>query len=49
MRGKRLPCAMNISEKLETFEALRDHVGKHFRINNIGVVPPPEWEYKLPL
>ena len=47
MRGKRLPCARDVEENLESFEALRTYVGKYFRINNIDIVPPPEWVYKL--
>jgi hypothetical protein len=49
LRGQKLPCALDISEQLQSFEALRAYVGKHFRINNIDVVTPPEWEYKLEL
>lgn len=49
MRGRKLPCAEEIVEELQSFEDLRKFVGKHFRINNIDIVPPPEWEYKLAL
>jgi hypothetical protein len=47
IRGRKLPCATSVSEDLQTFEMLREYVGKHFRINNIGIVPPPPWEYTL--
>jgi hypothetical protein len=47
LRGSRLPCAVNISENLQSYEQLRTYVGKHFQINNIDIVSPPEWEYKL--
>jgi len=47
MKKGRLPCAMPISESPQTFEALRAFVGLHFRINNIGIVFPPGWEYDL--
>lgn len=45
-RGK-LPCAAAIPEDLQTFEELRAYVGTYFRINNIGIVPRPEWVYDL--
>lgn len=45
-RGK-LPCAEAISEDLQTFEELRRYVGTHFRINNIDIVPRPDWVYDL--
>lgn len=45
-RGK-LPCAEAIPEELQTFEELRTYVGTHFRINNIGIVPRPDWVYDL--
>lgn len=47
-RGK-LPCARAVSEDIQTFEQLRSFVGTHFRINNINIVPPPNWEYTLRL
>ena len=37
LRGQKLPCAADIPEALQSFEALREYVGKHFRINNIGL------------
>lgn len=46
-KGGKLPCAINVTEDLQTFEELRTFVGRHFRINNIDVVPPPNWEYTL--
>jgi hypothetical protein len=36
-----------IDDDLQTFEQVRSFVGKHFRINNIEIVTPPEWEYDL--
>jgi hypothetical protein len=47
MRSPKLPCARDIPEQLQSFEAVRSFVGKHFRINNIDVVSPPEWVYDL--
>lgn len=49
MRAPKLPCAVDVEEPLATFEALRAYVGKAFNINNIDILPPPEWEYKLDL
>jgi hypothetical protein len=49
LRGPRLPCARDIEENLQSFEQLRDYVGKHFKINNIDAILAPEWEYRLPL
>ena len=45
-RGK-LPCAETIREELQSFESLRDYVGRVFKIKNIEVVPRPQWEYDL--
>lgn len=47
-RGK-LPCAEPIVEPLQTFEELRQFCGRCFRINNIEIVPPPDWVYELDL
>jgi hypothetical protein len=49
MRGPKLPCARDIPEGLQSFEELRAYVGKHFKINAIEVVGPPEWAYILVL
>lgn len=49
LRSGNLPQAMDIQEEIPSFESLRDYSGKSFRINNIGVVPPPPWEYNLGL
>jgi len=45
LRSPRLPCAVDIEDNLQSFEELRSFVGKHFRIKNIDLVLPPEWEY----
>lgn len=47
MRSKKLRCACNVPEQLQSFEELRNHVGKLFRINNIAIVTPPKWTYDL--
>jgi hypothetical protein len=47
MRGPKLPCARDLEENPQSFEELRAHVGKQFRINSIAVVLRPEWEYNL--
>lgn len=47
MRGGNLPVARPIVENPQTFEQVREFVGKSFRINNIELVTPPEWEYNL--
>lgn len=44
---RRLPCARNVDENLNTFEELREFVGTHFRINDIIGIPLPNWEYRL--
>lgn len=44
-----LPYAAEIEEDLDSFEALRKFAGIRFRINNINLVTPPPWEYKLAL
>lgn len=47
MRKGDLPCAEPIEEEIQSFEELRVYVGRRFRINNIGVVPHPDWRYDL--
>jgi hypothetical protein len=47
MRKGKLPCAEPIEQELATFEELRAFAGNYFRINNIEVVPRPEWVYDL--
>ncbi len=47
MRRGDLPCAEPIAEELQSFEDVRAFVGRHFRINNIGIVPRPDWRYDL--
>lgn len=49
MRAYDLPYATEIEEDLDSFESLRRFAGIRFRINNITLVSPPPWEYKLPL
>jgi hypothetical protein len=49
MRDDDLPFAHEIDEELQTFEDFLIFSGKQFRINNIGVVTRPQWEYKLGL
>lgn len=49
MRGGNLPFADPIEEELESFTAFREYAGKRFNINNIDIVPLPEWEYRLDL
>jgi hypothetical protein len=47
MRFGNLPMADDVAEEIASFESLRDSVGNLFRINNIGVVTTPKWEYDL--
>ena len=47
MRRGKLPCAEPIEQDLQSFEALREYVGKRFKIINIGIVPRPDWVYDL--
>jgi hypothetical protein len=47
MRKGKLPCARPLDSEPQSFEDLREFVGIHFRIKNIGIVPRPEWEYNL--
>jgi hypothetical protein len=47
MRGGNLAMAEDIDQSIQSFESLRDLVRNLFRINNIGIVQPPKWEYDL--
>jgi hypothetical protein len=47
MRGGNLPLAMEVGIGLESFEQMREFVGNAFRISNISVVSPPDWQYTL--
>jgi hypothetical protein len=47
MRGKNLPQAVGLEEEPQSFESLRKVVGNLFKINNIGIVSRPPWEYNL--
>jgi len=47
MRSGNLPQAESVEQEPVSFESLRDEVGKLFRINNMSVVLPPMWEYKM--
>lgn len=47
MKAGKLPCAEPIPEPLQTFKELRRFCGTCFKINNIDIVPPPDWEYDL--
>ena len=47
LRSGNLPMAEDIDQGIQSFELLRELVGNLFRINNIGVVTPPKWEYDL--
>lgn len=47
MRGGKDRLAMDIPEELRTFDDVLHYVGSCFRINNIGVVSVPPWEYDL--
>jgi hypothetical protein len=49
MRAGNLRMAQAIEQDIQSFTALRDFVGKQFRINNIDVVTVPDWEYRLDL
>jgi hypothetical protein len=49
MRGWNLPFAAPIEQDFQSFTEYLAYVGKRFRINNIGIVTPPEWEYRLDL
>lgn len=42
-----LPLAQEIDEALPNYGALLAFVGRVFRINNIKVVPEPDWQYTL--
>lgn len=47
MKRGNLPCAESVDRELQSFEELRAYVGTRFRINNIGIVPRPDWVYDL--
>lgn len=47
MREGGLRVAREIEEALENFAEVRTFVGNRLRINNIGVVLEPNWEYDL--
>ena len=47
MRLGNLPQAEDIEPEPERFESLIEEVGKLFRINNMAVVTPPPWEYRM--
>jgi hypothetical protein len=47
MRRGKLPCARPVERELQTFEDVRDFVGSHFKINNMNIVPRPDWVYGL--
>jgi hypothetical protein len=36
-----------LPSEIQSFESLIEYAGKLFRISNIGVVEPPDWEYRL--
>jgi hypothetical protein len=42
-----LPCARNIEEDLNDFNEVLVFVGKSFGINNIEIVPRPDWRYDM--
>lgn len=47
MRTSNLPLALEISPPLQSFSELLEFVKNQFRINDVSVVPEPEWVYKL--
>ncbi|WP_168455001.1 hypothetical protein [Sphingopyxis microcysteis] len=47
MRMSNLPVAEALNPNPANFAELLDLVGKLFRINNIGIIPGPEWSLKL--
>ncbi len=47
MRGGNLRLAREIDEALQTFDEVREFVGKQFRINNIALVQEPPWVYTM--
>lgn len=49
MRAGNLPLAKDIDEQLNDFADVLEFTGKQFKINNIGVVSEPGWEYGLDL
>lgn len=42
-----LPCARNIEEELNDYNEVLEFVGKSFGINNIEIVPRPNWRYDM--
>jgi hypothetical protein len=49
LRTGNLPFAEPIEEDFQSFTQFREYAGKRFRINNIGLVSIPGWEYVLDL
>lgn len=49
MRRGNLPLAQDIPDQLNDFAEVLAFVGNRFRINNIGLVQEPKWEYELRL
>jgi hypothetical protein len=47
MRGSNLPMADDLPQEIQSFESLREFVGRAFRISNIHVVSTPPWTYNL--
>lgn len=47
MRSGNLPVARPIEPDFQSFKELIDFVGLEFRINNMELVQPPEWEADL--
>jgi len=47
MKRGDLPCAEPIGEEIQSFEQFRSFVGTSLNINNIGIVPRPDWRYSL--
>ena len=42
-----LPCARNVEQELNDFNDVLRFVGEVFGINNIDVVPRPDWRYDM--
>lgn len=47
MRRGKLPCAEPMEPEPQSYEELRELVGRRWNINNIDIVPRPLWEYDL--
>lgn len=47
LRANDLRIAREIEQDLQSFEEVRDYVGKAFRVNGIELVTLPEWQYSL--